>query len=150
MREFIVTIKDAVRTIREDLDAEVDGDAADQMSMSIPLRKLESERELNKMSDRLASIQQAMNREDTPADQYSRLDLEYEESVRLIMTTKKEFEKWCLQEKIINRRTLKIIQILCQLTVKNGLTDDDMMWAVNFIIEHIKSKDYENMDIALS
>jgi hypothetical protein len=40
--------------------------------------------------------------------------------------------------------------MLCQLTVKNGIDDETITWAANFIIEHIKNKDTENMDICLS
>ena len=150
--DFIATVKEAIRTIREDLDVEVNEDEPeDQVEFSIPHQKLKSQRNLNKLANKLTRLLEAKKASShLSIEERSRIDSEYEQSIDNIQTTKKELEQWCLQEKIVNRRTLKIIQILCQLTVNNGLDDETITWAANFIIMHIKDKDTENMDICLS
>lgn len=150
--DFIATVKEAIRTIREDLDVEVNEDEPeDQVEFSIPHQKLKSQRNLGKLANRLTRLLEAKKASSHLSnEERSRIESEYEQSIDNIQTTKKELEQWCLQEKIVNRRTLKIIQILCQLTVNNGLDDETITWAANFIIMHIKDKDTENMDICLS
>ena len=95
-------------------------------------------------------IELKKNSAHTPIEELRKIDRDYEQSIDTIHSVKKELEELCLHEKIINRRTLKIIQILCQVTVNNGLDDSTITWAANFVIEHIKNQDLENMDIWLS
>ena len=95
-------------------------------------------------------IELKKNSAHTPIEEMKRIDRDYEQSVDTIHSVKKELEQLWLHEKIINRRTLKIIQILWQLTVGNGLDDATITWSANFVIQHIKNQDLENMDICLS
>ena len=150
--DFISSIKEAIRTVREDLDKEVDEEEVeDQVDFSIPQRKLISQKKLEKLAEKVARLLSVKKSSSNFSNaELSKIENEYESSVHTIQTVKKELENWCLHEKIINRRTLKIIQILCQLTVKNGLDDETMTWAANVIIEHIKNRDSENMDLCLS
>ena len=150
--DFIISVREAINTIREDLDKEVDeAEAEDLVEFSIPQQKIISQKELMKQIDkvsRLLETKKASSHFST--EELSRIDTEYENTISNIHTAKKQLENWCLHEKVINRRTLKIIQILCQLTVKNGVDDTTITWVANSVIMHIKNGDVENRDICLS
>lgn len=148
--DFISGVKEAINTIREDIDKEADEfEEDDQVEFSIPQRKLMSRKKLDSLSSNLPRLMEA-KKASSSAEESKRLENEYEYYIGTIHKLKRELENYCLQEKIINRRTLKLIQMLCQLTVKNGIDDETITWSANFIIEHIKNKDTENMDICLS
>jgi hypothetical protein len=153
IKDFISSIKDSIRMIREDLDKEIeaDGEEEDQVDFSIPHKKHLSMKTLQKLTEKVSRLLEAKKASSNySSSELSKIEVEYDQSIGTIQTVKKELENWCLHEKIINRRTLKIIQIFCQLTVNNGLDDETMTWAANMIIEHIKGRDSENMDICLS
>ena len=123
------------------------------MDISIPQKRLASEKTFNEISSRFESMNSNRINESTASNQMGNqfnLSFDPEESKRLMIESKLDYEIWNLQEKIINRRTLKIIQILCQLTVNNGLDDETISWVANFIILHLKSNDVENINISLA
>ncbi|CAI2364300.1 unnamed protein product [Moneuplotes crassus] len=150
--EFISSVKDAIRTIREDLETEFDeNQAEDQIESSIPQLKFIYEKDLNKHIERITELTETKRMSSNlPKDEQRKIDEKFGETISKIQSVKKNLENCSLHEKIINRRTLKIIQILCQLTVKNGTDDHTMTWVGGCVIEHIKNKDIENIDICLS
>ena len=152
VKEFISGVRDGINTIREDLDKEVDeAEAEDQVEFSIPQQKLISQKELQKNIEKVSRLLETKKASSNYSrEELGRIESEYEQTISNIHSVKKQLEDWSLQEKIINRRTLKIIQILCQLTVKNGIDDETLTWVASSIIFHIKSKDVENIDICLS
>lgn len=97
VQDFIAGIKDSIRMIREDLDKEVDadGEEEDQVEFSIPHKKNQSMKTLQKLTEKVTRLLEAKKASSNYSSiELSKIEVEYEQSIGTIQTVKKELENW--------------------------------------------------------